>query len=248
MAFILGILELWKEAHQMIDEVLTFETVKLEKNNFDLSQAYYFHGFIRRKKDEKSDDLSHEIIHYEYAFYDIQTTLEIKREDPRHLKEYGAIVLFHEELWGFSERSEDYRYNILAIRNRNDDLNLECAKEYLRKGWEIQKDRYMLPDDTRLKIEILNNIVYAEVISKKPNFEMTEPLLRRMKGKMEKVEDPDVLQGIVPFAKDTEIMWEAKKAFFDRDEAALRGWLAELKELPDDYELNEYRKRANQGH
>lgn len=248
MAFILGILELWKESHQMIEEVLTFDPVKLEKNNFDLSQAYYFRGFIRRKKGERSDDLSYEIIHYEYAFYDIQTALEEKREDPRYLKEYGAIVLFYEESWRLLERSEDYRYNILSIRGRNKDLNLECAKEYLRKGWEIQKDRYMLSDDTRLKIEILNNIVYAEVISENPNFETTEPLLSRMKVELEKIEDPNVSQGIVPFVRDTEIMWEAKKVFLSGDETALQSCLAELKKLPNEYELNEYRKRANQEH
>lgn len=250
MAFILGILELWEQSFQMIEEVLRFDPLIIEKNKFDLSQAFYFRGFIKRKLGENSEDISYEIMHYEYSFDDIHTALGIKEDDPRYLKEYGAVVLFYQEAWRQLERSEDYSYNALSIRGRHEDLNLEQAKECLRKGWEIQKDRNLLADDTRLKIEILNNIVYAEVISDSPNFEGTEPLLKQMTDELEKIKgsDADVAQNLEPFVKDTVLMWEAKKAFAYQDENSLLNLQAELKKLPNDFQLNEYRKRANLEH
>ncbi|HEX8733934.1 MAG TPA: hypothetical protein VF721_01335 [Pyrinomonadaceae bacterium] len=250
MAFLLGILELWKEAFQIIEETLRFEARIHEKNNFDVSQAKYFRGFIQRKLGENEENLDKEIEYYEYAFNDISEALKLNSDDPRYLKEIGAIILFYEEAWRQFERAEDFQYSNLAERGKLKELNLEAAKEYLVTAWKFQKDKYQISDDARLKIEILNNIIYAEVISPNPDLEMAEQMLSHMRSELDRIQElePSIFRNLQTFVKDTEVMLEAKRAFIAGDRTALSGILIKLKRFPNELPLNQYRIRANLEH
>lgn len=245
MAFILGMLTRWTDAFQMVERAL-----ELEVNNFDVAQAYYFRAFIQRRLAEDADDLPKIIEYYEYAENDIQKALNKELEDPRYLKEYGAIVLLYLDAWRRFVRSDEYKFSILKKRGMLESLNLEKAKKHLKKGWEMQKNNDQLPDDDRLRIEILNNIVYAEALSQNPDLELAHEFLNLMKNELTKIKDTQrsVFLGLEPIVRDTEIMLRAKIAFTSKKTDDLSKCIEELKYLGMNYTLSSIQTELNYEH
>lgn len=250
MAFILGILEFWQESLQTIEEVWKFPPEIFTKFSFDQAQAYYFRGFVKRKLGENENDLIKEMNYYDAAAKDLLEALSFGSNDPRYLKEYGAIALFYEEARRDLKRTNMTLYNETETGDKPSEINLEKAREYLRKAWEIQKDRNRRPDDTRLKIEILNNIIYTEVLQDAPDLEMAEKMLVLLKAERLKIKssEPLIARSVDTFIRDTEIMLQAKKHFLRVEHSKLSKKLEELENLPNEIQLNAYRLRANAEH
>src|SRR5215203_2480317 len=102
-------------------------------------------------------------------------------------------------------------------------LDLEKGKKALTQAWQIQKNKNQISDNTRLKIEILNNIIYSEVLSESPQLEFGKEMLSFMNIELNRLrlEQPATFKGIEVSIKDTEIMFEAKVAFVENDSEKL---------------------------
>ena len=104
--------------------------------------------------------------------------------------------------------------------------------------------------DVRLRIIILNNLAFAEVIADNPNFEEAHLYLGQMDEIMANANEEQSLlfSGVLPHINETKVMLGAKQARVRRDPRALAASVKELLKIGESDDLVESEKRSFLSH
>jgi hypothetical protein len=236
MAYILGMLDLWDDAIDLTERSMDEAPKPSEVN--------YFMAFAWRKLAGKKTDLKEKISAYVKARDYITAARELKPEDPRYLKEQAAMALIYidETLRESEEHGLVNKHK--APEHRLSEFTLENARSNLQKAYDLTED------DHRLKIEILNNVAYTEVLSETPDFDHAENALSQIRIEIAACETGNIQipKEIMGHLADTEAMIHARHAYEEKNLKWLYLLLDELKSVPGRYELTEAQKRTNKMH
>jgi hypothetical protein len=218
MAFVLGMVDQWDEALKVIEKC---REISLEINPRHLekvimpSEIDYFEGIVRRRIAATEDDSHKAIQGFTDALKLIERAIEIRAQEPRYLKEKAATILL------YHEATNRYDVNSTASNStvQSDVIEMpsvEEAKEFYKSALRILERK----EDQRLRIRILNDLAYAEVLSESPSFEEAGSYLRELEELLETGGDEQLSRdaaGLVAYIADTKIMLRARQAKENRD-------------------------------
>lgn len=211
MAFVLGMLNLWQDA---IDMALRSNQILgvIEK-----SEVAFFIAFARRRVAmalEPSSALDELAIGYN----DILKAVGDGPNDPRYLKEQAAIALLYQKAKRRIEGMVVISGEVMGVHE---------AKDLLIRALNFARD------DVRIRVEILNNLAYAEVLSDEFSYQKATEYLKQVRQIMDELGERSsiVRERMGPHLKDTEIMVDARQALEAEDEERLSRCVVNLNEL-----------------
>jgi hypothetical protein len=233
MAFILGVLDLWEDSLEMA------QRSKGIKGRIERSEVSYFLAFARRRVGMSLPNHHRAAQYFSEAYNDIQKARKVNPVDPRFMKEEAAIILLYLEILkrsGFETvlSKSDVNSKAPAL-----DVTSEEARNLLKQALDLSQS------DLRMKVEILNNLAYAEVLSDPPSVSEAESYLSQIDTVVANATKYGnyLLEGFGPHIADTRIMVRAKRALHEEDESLINDCINELSETLKNNELTESEKR-----
>jgi hypothetical protein len=249
MAFVLGIIEEWDGALTLIEKCREMMSNMSSSELSGLvvpSEVDYMISLIRRKLAELRDDPGEAIEGYITSFYEIKRAVDSKPTDPRYVKDLAfTAMLYHDALKRLSVWQKTRGVSISHRLDQAIPTEAE-AKTLCKHALELASDS----NDLRLKVGILNNLAYAEVLTDSPSYEEAEDYLRQIDDFNS--EDSDWFEqftdGVLVYVTDTRIMLRARRAKDSHDKSGLLECINKLDLLAQQEGLSEAERKMCVSH
>ena len=238
LAFTLGMIEEWYVALRLIEHCRTLVQNWPPQRLTSLispSELHYFAAVCKRRIAEMDSDAHRANQAYVDAYLEIDLVLQKGTDDPRYIKEAAAIAtLYHESrsLWEDTldlKQESELNWNATQIPSR------PFVREMFNKALSLLDKK----EDLRLRVSILNNLAYFEVIAEKPEYRRAEQYLTAIDNILKKPnESVSVIQHVIlPNIEDTRLMLRGRKAWERADRRALQDCVTAMETLLRDNSL-----------
>lgn len=246
MAFVLGMIDEWPEALNMAkkSQQITAEIEPSAMNPVvDPSEVDYFTAIAKRKVAELEDDPINATQGYVEAYSDILRARQAKPEDPRYMKEQAATAMLYHEAVKMVNRWS-------GMTNRKDFIESQPLLLSEMEAKELYQRALKDTDDLRLKVAILNNLAFAEVLSDTPSFEDAERHLEQIDDfiRVESESQMPLLDGVLPHINDTRVMVRARRAREDKNIEVLNECIEELNAKASKDDLSKTERKTYLSH
>ncbi len=215
IAFVLGMIDEWKIALTLIKkcrQIIADSDATSLSSLVVPSEVDYFAALIRRKIAEMEEDAVKAAEEYIKAYEDIRQAASSNPQEAKYVKDMAVTaMLYHEAIKKVCVWPVDKDANISIYPETNIPSEAEAKALYI-KALNLIGD----PNDIRLKVVILNNLAFAEVLSNTPNFQDAEEYLRQideiLSAEHTGEENGFTLEGVRAHIEDTKIMVRARRA------------------------------------
>lgn len=233
MAFVLGMIDEWSEALKLIEKCSEIVKALHPAHLSSLavpSEISYLRSLAKRRIAELENDPVIASRGYLEAYRDIACCLVEKPEDPRYVKEAAAIaMLYHEAANTVPSLPQEGKP---IVFRENADIPTEFEAKHLYKHALQLLDNH---DDLRLRVSVLNNLAYSEVMGSPPQYNIAEKYLNDIDELIDKELDHpgsvSLVEGILANIADTRIMLRARIAKDNLDTDLLESCRQELETL-----------------
>jgi hypothetical protein len=244
MAFLLGLLNEWQQALEVTNkcrQIIEDMPQSSVPEKIIPSEVDYLSSAIKRRLAQATTDAKSEINLYLEAYDDIVRARTAVPNEPRYLvAEAGTAMLYHESINNIYLRPVDADISIRQAV-RSDILSEAQAKEQTKRALGLINS-----SDIRLKVIVLNNLAFAEVLSEDPSFEDADMYIKQAD---EVIQNADYKQAalVSKFLSDlaeTKVMLRAKRARYEKDLEGLKKCIEELEAKIEETDLIEYQRRG----
>jgi hypothetical protein len=227
MAFILCVVERWESALSMLEEA----GANYRNSDLDFDQVEFFTAYIEGIKAENGENLFEKIEGLNKACSLLSNVIARNSGDPRYLKVFSGIMLKYLDLkLHLDELNEEKAIEAVEKAMKEQGISIAKAKKHLKKAWEIQQLKDSLPDDLRMRVEILNNLLFIEVVADKPDYQEAYKWRTKMDTEFKRLsmKHSRAAEAIEPYLDDTKMMMRARKAKEESDVATLEKCIDEI--------------------
>ena len=244
MAFLLGLLDEWQQALEMVEKCRRV-VADLPESSIQPpiipSEIDYLSSAIKHRLAQTVVDPERAIALLIEAYDDIVRAKNALPDEPRYLvAEAGTAMLYHEKI------------KTLRLEPASPEISslIEGQPEILSEGEAIEQTKRALSlltsSDVRLRIVILNNLAFAEVLSDHPSLDEADEYLRQADEVIDNTSGKQalLLSAVLPHIDETKLMLRARYAVDEKNMAVLEESIHKLQTMAEETDLIEYEKRG----
>ena len=248
MAFLLGLLNEWEQALEVMNkcrQIIANMPPSSVPEQIIPSEVDFLSSAIKRRLAQTAADAESEISLYLDAYDDIVRARTAAPNEPRYLvAEAGTAMMYHEIvnnvcLWPIDAA--------VSVRNtvRSDILSEAEAKEQTKRALGLINS-----SDVRLRVIVLNNLAFAEVLSENPSLEEADVYIGQADEIIQNADHKQaaLLSGVLLHINETKVMLRAKRARYENNLEGLKECIQDLYALAEETDLIEYEKRGFLSH